>query len=582
MIVRMTGCSELLHRAARKFDEPRALLRLTAFLATALVALATLCGGAALARGEGSVTLPGGPLIVSVGSLGECQSRYPDIGFNFYPPSGTIGDCGFFLSFPATSPNPPALQHGGAGTVFGFDGIAGPRITFATGGVAYTPIVQYPTTGSGIAADPYLQVTSFKASIEGRDYALINVFTSYVSGAPQFTSTYEVQNVTGTPPTSTLEPAPAATLFFHASAAGDLLVANNDVGRGFYQEGPPDFIGGQNAQTGTVGGFVAAAPPALPWTSFEVGEWDSVIWKAIRSSTAATPVFADTIDTNLIDNGVGVSWDQYLESGLPAGQRTNFSIINRAQVPSTLELGQSTQSLLTGQTATINVSATDNVGTPYAGRSLVYSINGANPSSGSVTTNASGAASISYVGAHAGLDTVHIFLDLPGTGVAAAQDPEASAEVVWTPTGPTASVPTPPAIGASATSPRGSSPRSIDLVGPVQMYFAGLTVPGRSGVLRLKRIVLLGTRSGESLSLRCRDCLGAPARLSATAHASRVVFVPRHMAITKRSHLEVVATSPGLVGRFKVYGIDVATASAKVLRQGCMAPGGTTRRRCTG
>ncbi len=532
------------------------------------------------AGAEGSVTLPGGPLVVSVGSLGECQSDYPEIGVNFYPPNSTLGDCGFFLSFPASSPNPPALQHGGTGTVFGFDGTAGPGIAFVSGGLTYTPIAQYPPTGAGIASDPYLQVTSFKAAVEGQDYAVINVFTSYVDGAPQFSSTYEVQNVTGTPATSTLTPAPAAALFFHASAAGDLLVANSDFGRGFYQEGPPDFIGGQNAESGTVGGFVAAAPPALPWTSFEVGEWDTVIWKAIRNSAAATSVFADTIDTNLIDNAVGVSWDQYLTSGLAPGQRTSFSIVNRAQVPLTLEVAPPTQSLVAGQTATIAITATDNVGTPYAGRSLVYSIGGANPKSGSVTTDAAGKATISYVGANIGLDTINLFLDLPGTGVAASQDPTASAQVSWTPTAPTPATSTSSAVAPATTTPQRAGAHGARLIGPVQMYFAGLTVPGRPRLLRLKRIVLLGTRSGELLSLRCRDCLGSPIQLTTRARANRAVFVPEHLKITMHSHLEVVATSPGLVGRFKVYGIDIATASAKVLRQGCIGPGARTHTRC--
>ena len=79
------------------------------------------------------------------------------------------------------------------------------------------------------------------------------------------------------------------------------------------------------------------------------------------------------------------------------------------------------------------VTATDNVGTPYAGRPLVYSIGGANPKTGTVTTNSAGVATISYAGTKAGLDTIQMFLDLAGTGIQASQDPASAAQVTWLP-----------------------------------------------------------------------------------------------------------------------------------------------------
>jgi hypothetical protein len=390
------------------------------------------------ASADGTVTLPGSPLIVSVGSLGECQSSYPNVGVNFFPPGGTLGDCGFFLGFPATSPNPvPLQQAGNTGTVFGFEGSAGPHISFAPGGADFTAISQGAATGSGTAADPYSEITTFKATIEGADYALITVTTTYVNGQAQFTSTYDVQNITGMATANGLLPAkPAATLYFHAIAAGDLFVANDDHGTAVFLGGPPRFIGGQNVHTGTLGGFIEAASPALPWTNFQEGEWDSVIWESVRKSTAAGPVFNETFDPTLIDNGAGVSWDQFLTSGLAAEHHATFSIINRTQVPTTLSVQPVNQTLTVGQTATVTVTATDNVGNPYAGRPLVYSIGGANPKSGTVTTSAAGVATISYVGANAGLDTNQMFLDLAGTGSKALQDPSSAAQITWLPAPP--------------------------------------------------------------------------------------------------------------------------------------------------
>lgn len=402
-----------------------------------VVALAVLGLGtvAATASADGSVTLPGAPLTVSVGSLGECQSSYPNVGTNFYPPSSTVGDCGFFLAFPSAGAGQPMpLQK----TVYGFNGSAGPGIpSDGEDGSEYTFIEQGPATGSGTSGDPYKEVTKYKVSAEGKDYALITDTTTYVNGDPQFTTTYTVENITT---------APKATIYFHAIVAGDLFVADDDVGTGVFLGGPPKFIGGQNPNTGTLGGFIEATPA---WTNYQEGYWngpdvfgtefaeDKGIWNAVRTAAGASSVFNDTIDPSLIDNGAGASWDDHLTSGLESGKTASYTIVNRSQVPTSLGVQPVTQSHTVGQTATITVTATDNVGTPYAGRSLVYSIGGANPKSGSVTTNASGVATISYVGANAGLDTAQMFLDLAGTGSQSGLDPAAAAQVTWAPAPPT-------------------------------------------------------------------------------------------------------------------------------------------------
>jgi len=384
---------------------------------------------------DGTVTLPGSPLVVSVGSLGECQSSYPNVGnANFYPPSNVLGDCGFFLSFPATGTNPTALeQTGKTGSVFGFEGAAGPHITTATGGVLFTSIKQDASTGSGTAGDPFSQVTTFKASIEGKDYALVTVTTTYVNGAADFTSKYDVQNVTGQTIPGLTPFATPSTLHFHAIEAGDLYVASSDAGTGLFLGGPPRFIGGQNVTTGTLGGFIEASPE---WTNYQEGGYFEPIWEAVNNSTASTPVFDNSIDPNLIDNGIGVSWDQFLAPGLPAGQHAVFSIVNRSQVPTTLGVQPVSQTHTVGQTATVTVTATDNIGTPYAGRTLVYSIGGANPKTGSVTTDGAGVATISYVGTTAGLDTMQMFLDLNGNGSSDTAEPSSAAQIVWAPLPP--------------------------------------------------------------------------------------------------------------------------------------------------
>jgi Bacterial Ig-like domain (group 1) len=422
----------------RRGPLPRRSKRLASIL---LAAVGLLCVGAAGASADGSVTLPGGPLSVSVGSLGECQSSYANVGTNFFPPSSTVGDCGFFLAFPSAGTNQPTeLKE----KVFGFSGSAGPRITEAEGGAEYTFLEQQATpSGSGTAADPYSDYTKYLVSYNEKIYAMVTDVTTYVSGEPQFTSTYTVENVTG----KAVGDAPSAPLYYHAIVAGDLYVANDDHGTGVFAGGPPLFIGGQNPNTGTLGGFIEASPS---WSNYQEGFWDGPepyeptieadhgIWNAVRiAAKSSGAVFNNTIDPNLIDNGAGASWDNHLTTALEPGKTASYSIIARSQVPTTLGVQPVTQSHTVGQTATITVTATDNVGTPYAGRPLVYSIGGANPKSGSVTTNASGVATISYVGTAAGLDTMQMFLDLNGNGSQDNGEPSSAAQIIWTPAPPT-------------------------------------------------------------------------------------------------------------------------------------------------
>lgn len=410
-------------------------------LAASLLLATAICASAAVA-----VTLPGSPLSVSVAALGQCQSSYPDTGNNFYPARGAVGDCGFFMGFPEAG-NPAFVQK----KVFGFQGIQGPGLTSQ-----YTAVDQGAVTGTGTAEDPYQLVTTFKVSdpakAENNDYALIEDTTRYVNGEPQFTSTFDVENVTGQSIPG-LSAAPSAPLKFHAIYAGDLQTGESDFGTGVFLAGPLREIGGANEATGVFGGFVEAPPPSPPWTDYQAGCWDVVpetegrcpttspsdggIWAAVRAGTAEAPVFNDDIDPNPIDNAAGVSWDDHLNRALKPGEHAIYTIVSRARIPSGLTIQPATQTHTVGQTATILVTASDNTGAPYANRPVVYSTGATNPKSGSVLTDSSGVAAISYVGTAAGLDTAQVFLDLAGTGVRTNRDPSSAAQIAWAPAAPT-------------------------------------------------------------------------------------------------------------------------------------------------
>jgi len=402
---------------ARRVGRPTIWSRLVVGV-VAVLSLGVFATGASAE--ETPVTFPGGPLTVSTGPLGQCQSSYENHGNNYYPPTGNIGDCGFFLAFPEAGNTAPLL-----GQTYGFNGAA----LFGFGEAPsdlYEPSSQSPVTGSGTAASPYTETTVFSVNEVGNPsthLAKVTETTTYVNGEPQFISTYTVKNERLT------------TIHFRAMYAGDLFVNGDDHGTGVYLAGPPQFIGGLNAGQGVVGGF-EEAPGALPWSSFQELDWPE-IWSTVESTVASEHAFNKTIEPAEVDNAAGVEWDQLREgTGLEAGKEQAFTIINRTSIPSNLQISPVNQTLTQGQTETVTITALDLANVPYAGKSVDYTITGANPQSGSVTLNSAGQAQISYVGHNAGVDTIQMFVDLAGSGVQAPGDPSGTATVTFNPLPP--------------------------------------------------------------------------------------------------------------------------------------------------
>jgi hypothetical protein len=454
-----------------------------------LLAFAVILGVAtsnAVAADTTATKIDGNPLSVYVGPSGQCQSSYTLNGLvqgNFYNGNpfafDAVGDCGFFLSFPGSgSGQPTALK----GKTFGFDGNAA-AVDFTE---TYTPVSQSAVTGDGSAGNPFSQTTTFEVidTAAAKD-ALVTETTTYVNGAPQFTSTYNVKNLT------------PGKLYFRAIYAGDLYVNGNDEGTGVFLGGPPRFIGGQNTASGILGGLLEVGAPALGWSSFEELAYPTV-WDRIQETVEDAKTFKEGIEANEVDNAVGVEWDQFRTGeGLAPGAEQAFAIVNRTQVPSALGVQPVTQSHTVGQTATISVTAADNAGSPYGNRPLVYSIGGANPKSGSVTTNASGVATISYVGTAAGLDTVQMFLDLNGNGSSESSEPGSAAQVIWTPAPPT------PNSSYTIQSIKANSDGTITIV----------FVPSQDGAAAVEVTVPTGTISRKASIAKKKRCKKNQARI---------------------------------------------------------------------
>ncbi|MHB8233076.1 MAG: Ig-like domain-containing protein [Solirubrobacteraceae bacterium] len=403
----------------------------TLFVAALCAVLGIAAQSAGAAPDSTAVRLGGNPLSVYVGPRGQCQSSYTVNGTvrgNYFPGGGEafkfspVGDCGLILAFPKGGSGQPTPL---ADKTYGFAGNA-PAVDFAQ---TFEPLSQSAVSGDGSSTNPFSQTTIFSVVDSGaKEDARITETTTYVSGSPQFTSSYAVKNTSG------------SQLYFRAIYAGDLFAPDAELGTGLFLSGPPRFIGGQSAASGVLGGLLEAPSPALPWSSFEELAYPE-IWTRIKASDEEAQAFKGNTEAKEVDDAVGVEWDQLRTAGLAPEAEGTFSVVNRTLAPSDISIQPTAQTRAVAQTATVAIKALDTAGTPYVDRSVVYSIAGANPKAGSVTTDASGVATISYVGTAAGLDVMHTFVDLNGSGSPDAGEPAATGQITWTPLAPTPLVP---------------------------------------------------------------------------------------------------------------------------------------------
>jgi hypothetical protein len=373
-----------------------------ALLAAVLTALAAAPALAA------SVPLGGSPLNVIVGDQGQLQAFRTDRSDPthppgiFYHPTRELGDAGFFLAFPTGTTNPPVLP----GTVWGFDGSAGPN-----GLSPYTGLGQDSVSGAGTAASPLTQVSRY-AVHTASDLVKVTQTTTYVNGAQEFHVRWDVQNTSG------------ADLRFKALAAADFFFEGDDAGVGIFTQGPPRFIGGTNVDSGSSGGFVEASPS---WDHYQALDFPTV-WTRVQNAAAdANKVWDDSVLDHPDDNAGGVEWDQGLTTPLTPGQTRTFELVIRSAVPSALQLNPTNAASRQGVAVPITATATDSNGQPYAGKTLRFTIAGANPGGGAVPLGPTGSAVVTDLGTNAGTDNVTVFVDFNNDGVRQPVEPQATA-----------------------------------------------------------------------------------------------------------------------------------------------------------
>jgi hypothetical protein len=373
------------------------------------VLTALILGVAAPAAGAAPVALGGAPLNVQVDTLGQLQAvrvdrAAADAGI-FYKSSLLTGDAGFFLAFPQGDGDT------NAGDVYGFDGTAGPHLA-----TLYTPVGRSGVTGAGTAASPLTQETNYAVRPGMTDVLTIKQTTTYVNGSQEFKVRWEVQNNSGT------------TIRFKAIAAADFFFEGDDAGTGIFTAGPPRFIGGTNTDSGSSGGFVEVLGGASPdWSAYQATKWPSVWDTLATAGSSPNPTYDDSVLAQPADNAGAVEWDQKVATPLPDGQDATFDLIVRSAVPSALQLNPTNAASRQGVPVNVTATATDSNGVPYAGRTLRYTITGANATSGAVTLGPAGTGVMTDPGTNAGPDTITAFVDFNEDGTREPVEPQASA-----------------------------------------------------------------------------------------------------------------------------------------------------------
>jgi hypothetical protein len=352
------------------------------------------------------VTIDGSPLNITSSDRGAIQIAFDgSVTGEFYPAPADPGYAGLTAGVRAATTAP--------WQVFSYT---------TGGGFRFTPTVGQPPAvgGDGSPGNPFVLSAHYDAvNAQAQVLAHVDQALTYVNGSPDVTATYVVTNAL----------AAGGQLLTRLFESGDLVVAGNQSGNGFFTPGPPRQVGGLNPLGVGAGSLVEVTQ----WLAYQEGAF-STISNAVHATAATATGLNNTVVAGVVDNGVAV---QAPDVTLGAGQTRAFSVIWRFTRTSPLELIAASPTQALGQTATVRVTARNADGSPAVANAVRYSIAGANASAGSVTTAADGTAAITWAGTKLGTDTLTAFVDRDGNGLRDVNtEPQQTATVVWTPAPP--------------------------------------------------------------------------------------------------------------------------------------------------
>jgi hypothetical protein len=362
----------------------------------------------------------GSPLQIYMDGVGHLQVHV----FGF--PTSELDPPSLNLADPSRQPGLLFRLIGGNGL---WGGCSGAPPTFVPG---LTP-VSGPTvaTGSGTRVDPFTMSAVYDCSggppMTGLE---ITQTFAYVNGDSDFTASYAIK---------ALDLIPTASVRFRATAFGAFDLAGAGFGTGFHDpadaSGPQD-VGVLNDDTGVLGGL--GELPGSPWSAYMAGSAGSI------SFAAAGPPLGDQVgpglDNSVVDSaqpaGAAAQFDRYVSVGLAAGATDTFAVDWFFGHYPGLTLDTDSDTNTVGRTQTVTATSLDH-GQPVQGGTVRYSITGANPASGAITTGPAGTAAITWVGTRAGQDTVSAYIDADNNGVFDPTiDTGQSGVITWSPAPP--------------------------------------------------------------------------------------------------------------------------------------------------
>jgi hypothetical protein len=253
----------------------------------------TLALVAAPAAHAATATIDGSPLNITASDIGSIQITRD---------GATTGEFTPQPSQPAYAGFTASLRRTPTGTLTGFSYTAG-------GGFLFTPASPAPTvTGDG-QTSPFILTANFDAVAGGIPFAHVAEQIVYANGSPTVEVIYSITNTT--PDGSTL-----SGRFFESA---DLNVGGNGSGIGTFTATPVRQVGGVNPTNGSA----ATMFEVTPWTHYQE-DTNSTIQNIVNSNLATPPNLADTINPNLVDNGVAVQWDL---ASLAPGDNTGEGVV---------------------------------------------------------------------------------------------------------------------------------------------------------------------------------------------------------------------------------------------------------------
>ncbi len=186
---------------------------------------------------------------------------------------------------------------------------------------------------------------------------------------------------------------------------------------------------------GNVTGATTSNTPPIPPDRIQFVDWERAYVAPFDYSVTPTQTITlgkgrETNDsTALLFFGA----DRERSFTIPPGETTTVSAALFATLPPplTISLTPSSAAQETGQAQPLTATVRNNQGNPVAGQPVLFTVSGANTERGSGTSDAAGAARLSYTGTTTGTDTITAWIDRNANGQREPTEPSAVAHISW-------------------------------------------------------------------------------------------------------------------------------------------------------